>query len=181
MPEVALGVTGSIAAYKACDLASRMVAEGIGVRVVMTRAALRLVGAASFQAVSGNPVVTSVFHLDSPGGMQHIALADACAMLVIAPATADVIGKLASGIADDALTTLALSVDCPKLLAPAMNPRMWANSILQENVARLAKHGWAFVGPEEGRVACGATGVGRMAEPAAVLDAVRRTLGLRGK
>ncbi len=176
MKTVVLGVTGSIAAYKACDLASKMTAEGICVHAVMTASAVKLVAPASFQALTGNPVVTSMFHEASPGEMPHISLADVCDLLVVAPATANIIGKFASGIADDMLSTLALSVECPRLVAPAMNPRMWANPIVSENVEKLKKHGFAFIGPEEGRTACGVSGRGRMSEPADILLEVQRIL-----
>lgn len=176
-PAVALGVTGSIAAYKACDLASRLRKLGLDVHVLMTESATRLVQPRTFLTVSGNRVVTSLW--DIPDWQpEHIALADRAQLLVVAPATANFLGKLAHGIADDALSTVALSHEGPVLVAPAMNPRMWAHPSVQANCALLAERGVRFVGPESGLVACGDEGVGRMAEPEILETAIRALLAV---
>jgi phosphopantothenoylcysteine decarboxylase/phosphopantothenate--cysteine ligase len=173
---VVLGVTGSIAAYKSCDLASKMVKEGLGVHVVMTGAAQGLIMPLTFQTLTGNPVVTGTFEpYTSP--MPHISLADAAEVLVTAPATANILAKFACGLADDALSTLALSVSCPRIIAPAMNDRMWRNPAVQENVKKVRELGFLLVGPEEGDLACGTAGAGRMAAPETVLAEVLRVLG----
>jgi phosphopantothenoylcysteine decarboxylase/phosphopantothenate--cysteine ligase len=176
MSDIVLGVSGSIAAYKACDLASKLVKAGIGVHVVMTESAVRLMGPVTFQTLTGNPVVTGMFHDFVRDPMPHISLADSCAAFVVAPATANIIGKFACGIADDALTTLALSFDGPRLIAPAMNDRMWKQQVVRENVERLRRFGWIFIDPGQGHLACGATGTGRMAEPDEILNTVLESL-----
>jgi phosphopantothenoylcysteine decarboxylase len=165
---IALGITGSIAAYKAADLCSRLTKNGFDVNVLMTESAGRLVGEQTFFTLSRNPVISSLWNLPEwqPG---HIALAERAALLVVAPCTANFIGKYTHGIADDALTTYALSHPGPVILAPAMNPVMWQNSAVQDNVALLKKRGTCFVGPGEGNVACGTSGVGRMSEPEEII------------
>jgi len=172
-PVIALGVTGSIAAYKAADLTSRLVKARYEVVVLMTAAARELVTERTFLTLSRNPVICGLWDMPEwqPG---HIALADRAALLVVAPATANFIGKYAAGIADDALTTYALAHAGRILIAPAMNPKMWAHPAVQANCATLRKRGVKFVGPESGRVACGAAGEGRMAEPETILAAIRQ-------
>ncbi len=156
-----LGVTGSIAAYKAADLTSRLRQRGIEVRVMMTESATKLVCPQTFQTLSQAPVVTELWH--SPNWQpRHIELALETKLLVIAPATANILAKMAHGIADDALSTFCLSHDGPVIVAPAMNPRMWRHPATQENCRILRERGVQFVGPEDGRVACGDNGVGRM-------------------
>ena len=150
---IVLGVTGGIAAYKACTLVSRLKELGADVFVVMTKEATQLVGPLTFRTLSGNPVVTDLFadglaYIPVP----HIALADKADLLLIAPGTANVIGKLAHGIADDALTTIALAARAKKLIAPAMNCNMWRNQIVKENVEKLKELNWEIIGPEEGKL-----------------------------
>jgi len=176
MAVVTLGVTGSIAAYKACEIASLLGKDGVDVHVVLTESAAKLVTAVTFQTLTGNPVVTGMFHPYGGGTMPHISLADRSDLLVTAPATANILAKYAHGMADDALSTLALSADCPHLVAPAMNDRMWRNPVVQENVRKLEDLGFAFAGPGQGRLACGTEGTGRMAEPVDILEAVRGLL-----
>jgi phosphopantothenoylcysteine decarboxylase/phosphopantothenate--cysteine ligase len=167
---VLLGVSGGIAAYKAAEVASALVKAGVRVHVLMTRHATKLVGPPTFQALTGNPVVTKMFHRAAPGGgMPHIDLAREADLFLVAPATANVLAKLACGIADDVLTTTALSCDAPLLVAPAMNDRMWAHPAVQDNAARLQGYGAELIGPESGRLACGTEGEGRMSEPAAIV------------
>jgi phosphopantothenoylcysteine decarboxylase / phosphopantothenate---cysteine ligase len=175
---IVLGVTGGIAAYKACTLVSRLKELGADVFVVMTKEATQLVGPLTFRALSGNPVVTDLFAGElSSAPVPHIALADKADLLLIAPGTANVIGKLAHGIADDALTTIALASRAKKLIAPAMNCNMWRNEAVQENVEKLRARSYEFVGPEAGKLACGASDIGRMTEPGEI---VKKLLGLLG-
>lgn len=168
---VVLGVTGSIAAYKAADLASRMVKEGLDVHVVMTAAATRLVGERTFLTLSRNPVVTSLWELPdwSPG---HVALADMACLLVIAPCTANTMAKLAHGIADDALSTYAVSHAGLVLVAPAMNSKMWCHPATRANADTLRGRGVRFVGPDCGPLACGTDGEGRMSQLDAIMAVV---------
>lgn len=168
--EVLVGVSGGIAAYKSADLVSKLVQRGAGVTVAMTRSARRFVTPLTFQALSGRPVLTSLWADEQPGDVQHISLTGRADLVIIAPATANIIGKIAAGIADDVLTTLVISAASTVLLAPAMNDRMWANPVVQENVARLRKHGYSFVGPSEGWLACRSVGPGRMAEPVEIVE-----------
>ncbi len=173
---VVLGVTGSIAAYKAADLTSKLAQEGVDVHVIMTASAQKLVCPQTFLTLSRNPVVTSLWDMPDwqPG---HIALALRANLLVIAPATANILGKMAHGIADDALSTYFLSHTAPVLVAPAMNPRMWANPAVQDNVKLLKKRGITFVGPDKGHVACGEQGPGRLAKLDDILEAIRKVKG----
>lgn len=174
--EIAVGVTGGIAAYKAAALVSRLVQDGAAVTVVMTEAATRFVGPLTFRALTGRPAYTDLW--SSPEGFRsdHVALADRADLVVVAPATADCLGKLAHGIADDLLSTFLLATDGPLILAPAMNSRMWAHPAVRANVETLRARGVRLVGPAEGRLACGAAGTGRMAEPDDILAAVLATL-----
>lgn len=169
--EVLVGVCGGIAAYKTCEVVSRLVQRGAGVTVAMTRAARRFVGPVSFQALSGRRVLTSLWGADDPSDVQHIEVTERADLIVIAPATADVIGKMAAGIADDILTTLVASAASSVLVAPAMNVRMWSNPLVQRNVAVLSEQGFRFVGPGEGWLACRSVGAGRMAEPDEIVEA----------
>lgn len=174
-PVIALGVTGSIAAYKAADLVSRLVRANIEVVVLMTAAARELVSPRTFLTLSRNPVVCELWDMPDwqPG---HVSLSDRAALLVVAPATANFLGKFAHGIADDALTTYALTHEGPVLVAPAMNPKMWSHPATQTNRAILRKRAVHFIGPGSGRVACGADGEGRMAEPEDILSAIHDIL-----
>ena len=159
---IILGVSGSIACYKAADLASSLTQSGLNVQVVMTRHATEFVSPLTFQTLSRNPVTTGIFDEKESWHPGHIALADSADLLLIAPATANTLAKLACGIADDALTSIALAVTCPLLIAPAMNGKMWLHAATQENVALLKDRGASFLGPEEGLLACGYEGVGRL-------------------
>jgi len=168
---VLLGVTGSIAAYKAADITSRLVKGGCDVHVIMTRAATDFVAPLTFQTLSRNPVTLSVFDEKESWHPGHIALADRADLLLVAPATANILAKLACGIADDALTSIALATVAPLLIAPAMNGKMWLHPATTENVARLKARGARFIGPAEGLLACGYEGLGRLWEPAEIADA----------
>jgi phosphopantothenoylcysteine decarboxylase/phosphopantothenate--cysteine ligase len=170
--QIILGVTGSIAAYKACDVLRRLKAEGADVRVVMTESACHLVGPTTFRSLSGAPVAISMFDGEHGGDLRHISLSEWAEIVVVAPATANILGKVAHGIADDLLSTTIMATEAPAAFAPAMNYRMWRNATVQDNVERLRALAYHFWGPEEGRLASGAIGVGRMAEPAAIVEGV---------
>ena len=175
---IILGVTGGIAAYKICTLVSRLKNLGADICVVMTKEATQLVGPLTFRTLSGNPVVTDLFAGELAfAPVPHIALADKADLLLIAPGTANVIGKLAHGIADDALTTIALAFRAKKLIAPAMNCNMWRNPIVSQNVEKLKELNWEIIGPEEGKLACGVSDIGRMTEPEEI---VKKLTGLLG-
>lgn len=170
--EVLVGVCGGIAAYKVCEVVSRLVQRGAGVTVAMTKAARKFVGPVTFQALSARPVLTTLWHADQPTHVPHIASTDEADLLLIAPATANIIGKMAGGIADDLVSTLAITSASPVLLAPAMNVLMWGNPIVQRNVATLTELGVKMIGPGEGWLACRSIGAGRMAEADEILEAV---------
>jgi phosphopantothenoylcysteine decarboxylase/phosphopantothenate--cysteine ligase len=178
---VVLGVTGGIAAYKAAALCSQLVKAGALVDVILTQAAAEFVAPLTFQALTHRPVVTEMFSLLAETDIGHVSLAKRADLLVIAPATANTIAKLAAGMADNMLTTTVLATQAPILLAPAMESQMWANPLTQANLERLRQaRGVALVGPAEGRLASGASGVGRMAEPEEILDAACWALGQEG-
>ncbi len=169
---IALGVTGGIAAYKAAELVRLLVKQGAHVQVVMSEAATHFVTPLTFQALSGKPVFTDPWDLRVANGMAHIDLSREADVLLVAPASADFIAKVANGLADDLLSTLTLARDCPLLLAPAMNRQMWQNAATQRNVATLKGDGVSLLGPAAGEQACGETGLGRMLEAAEILAEV---------
>ena len=160
---VLLGVTGSIAAYQAADLIGLLKNQLASVRVIMTRSATRFITPLTLEVISEHPVTVDMFDGTGHEYVEHIGLATSSDLLLIAPATANIIGKLANGIADDMLSTTALAVTAPLLIAPAMNERMWLNPVVQTNVERLKKFGAHFVDPEHGPMACGGEGWGRLA------------------
>jgi len=179
---ILLGVTSGAAAYKAVDLASKLTAAGAAVRTVMTENACQLIGPKSFEAVTCGPVYTSLWSDPEGHQMAHISLADWAQLVVIAPATADIIGKVANGICDDLLsTTLCTCWATRTLYAPAMNTRMWENPAVQRNVATLRQMGAQMVGPVAGRLACGDEGMGRMADPQEILRAIEQLAATIGK
>lgn len=167
---IILGVTGGIAIHKSLDLASQLVKQGASVHVVMTENATRLVQPLQFQVISRNPVLLNLFDAGTDWKPPHIDLADRADLLAIVPATANIIGKLANGIADDALSTLAVSVHCPILLAPAMNGHMYQNPFVQRNLATLKTHSVHFIEPASGDLACGYEGVGRLNTVETILE-----------
>lgn len=177
---IVLGVSGSIAAYKALAIASEMAAAGALIDVVLTDAAAALVTPLAFQAIVHRPVVHRLGDPSGPMGMDHVAHAHTAEALVVAPATAHVIARLALGLADDALTTTALACRAPLVVAPAMEPDMWTHPATQAHVATLTARGAVFVGPDDGRMASGKRGQGRLADPAVVVDHVRAVLGRGG-
>lgn len=168
--EILLGVTGGIAAYKAAAIVSRLTQKGIGVSVVMTQSATRLVAPQTFEALSGRPVLQSVF--GTQRSHAHIELARPADLFCIAPATANILAKAAHGIADDLVSTLILSFDKPILLAPAMNSVMWNKPAVQRNVKQLQDDGMFFIGPDSGHLSCGETGIGRMSEPEKIVERI---------
>jgi len=170
MKTIVLGVTGSIAAYKSADLTSRLTKSGCDVFVVMTSHAREFITPLTLQTLSRHPVTTSIFDEKESWHPGHIALADRADLLLIAPATANVLAKLAHGIADDALTSIALATPAPLLIAPAMNGKMWSHPATQENVAILTARGAEFIGPEAGLLACGYEGLGRLWDVAAIAE-----------
>ncbi len=175
---VLLGVTGGIAAYKACELTRQLIALGAEVQVVMTQSAQQFVTPLSFQALSGRPVRTDLFDSAAEAAMGHIELARWADLVVVAPASADFMSRLAHGMAPDLLSTLCLATAAPLLLAPAMNRLMWANAATVFNCTQLVDRGIRLVGPAEGEQACGETGVGRMAEPPQIVQSILSLLGL---
>ena len=176
---IILGVTGGIAIHKSIDVASQLVKSGASVHVVMTESATRLVQPLQFQVISRNPVLLDLFETGTDWKPPHIDLADRADLLMIAPATANSIGKLANGIADDALSTVAVSVHCPVLLAPAMNGHMYHNPIVQRNINTLKTHGFHFIEPASGDLACGYEGVGRLNTVEMILEGVNGILKSR--
>lgn len=170
--KILLGVSGGIAAYKAAELVRRLGERGAEVRVVMTAAARAFITPLTFQALSGNEVRCDLLDPGAEVGMDHIELARWADLVMVAPATADLMARLAAGLADDLLTTLALATTAPLVLAPAMNHRMWLHPATQENLARLRERGVRVLGPAEGDQACGERGPGRMLEPGEILDAI---------
>jgi len=182
---VVLGVTGGIAAYKAADLVSRLSKQGIQVHVIMTAAARELVAPLTFRTLSGNPVITGLFE-EAPGRrVQHISLAEEADLFAIVPATANIIGKIANGIADDMLSTTVMAARCPVFLAPAMNVGMWENPVLQRNIRCLEGLGYHIMDPDAGYLACGTEGRGRLPGvekiEAAILQLLNREQDYRGK
>ena len=174
-PHVVLGLSGGIAAYKAAELARLLIKQGVSVQVAMTEAACHFITPVTMQALSGKPVLTSQWD-DGGNGMAHISLSRNADAIVIAPATADFIAKLAHGLADDLLSALCLARDCPLLVAPAMNRQMWESPATQRNIAQLQADGVIILGPDSGVQACGEEGLGRMLEAAQLAQAVIASL-----
>ena len=169
---ILLGVTGGIAAYKAAELVRLLKKNGADVRVVMTDSGAQFVSPVTLQALSGNPVHTSMWDQSIANGMPHIELSRDCDLILVAPATADFIAKLAAGRADDLLSTLCLARDCALMIAPAMNRQMWENPSTQRNIKTLLADGVHLVGPASGEQACGEVGVGRMSEPSLIANEI---------
>jgi phosphopantothenoylcysteine decarboxylase/phosphopantothenate--cysteine ligase len=174
--KIIVGVTGGIAAYKTAMVVSTLVQRGAEVRVVMTESATRFVTPLTFQTLTRQMVYTDPWQAAEKFQSAHISLADWGEACLVAPATANLIGKLAGGLADDLLSTTLLAIDLPVIIAPAMNTRMWNKLVVQNNVALLVDLGYRFVGPEAGRLACGTVGEGRMSEPEELVAAVENLL-----
>jgi phosphopantothenoylcysteine decarboxylase/phosphopantothenate--cysteine ligase len=177
---VVLGVTGSIAAYKAAELASRFTKDGFRVDVIMTESAQRFIAPLTFRNITGRPVVTTMWDIDSEFSVEHVALAEAAEVVLIAPATANIIAKIACGMADDMLSCTVLATRAPIVIAPAMNDNMWANTVTQENVAKLKRRGFIFVGPARGRLASGKLGLGRLTGLDEIYGITLQVLGRKG-
>ncbi len=177
---VVLGITGGIAAYKAADLASKLTQAGARVNVVMTRSATEFVTPLTFRSITGNAVTTEMFGPGAEPGITHITLADAADTVAIVPATANIIAKLAGGIADDMLTCVVLATRAPVIVAPAMHTNMYQNPVTQDNLAKLKARGFTIVEPEYGRLASGAVGVGRLADVEKILGTIQQVLGQSG-
>jgi phosphopantothenoylcysteine decarboxylase/phosphopantothenate--cysteine ligase len=170
--EIIVGICGGIAAYKVADVVSKLVQSGAGVTVCMTAEAQQFVTPLTFEALSGRKVRTGIFDLVESSDPQHISLTERADLMVIAPATNNIIAKIAHGMTDDLMSLMVCAAACPVLFAPAMNNRMWANPIAQENVTKLKGLGYRFVGPEDGWLACRNVGPGRMSEPGRILEEV---------
>jgi phosphopantothenoylcysteine decarboxylase/phosphopantothenate--cysteine ligase len=167
---IVLGVCGGIAAYKSVELLRLLIKQGANVRVIMTQNAREFVGPLTFEALCGQAVCTSLFEKGADASIKHIEWAEQADAVVIAPATANIVGKLAGGVADDALSTFIMAVTCPVVLCPSMNTHMFANKAVQRNVAQLKTDGYFVIEPETGKLACGITGPGRLPEPIDIMD-----------
>jgi len=177
---IVLGVTGSIAAYKAAELASRFTREGFRVDVIMTESAQQFIAPLTFRNITGRPVVTTMWDLASEFSVEHVALAEAADVVLVAPATANIIAKMACGMADDILSCTVLATRAPVVIAPAMNDNMWSNPVTRENVAKLTKRGFTFVGPARGRLASGKMGLGRLTGLDEIYGITLQVLGRKG-
>ena len=177
---ILLGVSGSIAAYKAADLASKLTQGGAEVDVLMTHSATRFVTPLTFRSITHRPVLADLFDPDSPEAIEHVALAQAAHILAVAPTTAHMLAKLALGLADDPISITALATGAPLLVAPAMDANMWEHPAVQQNVNKLIERGAVIVGPGQGRLASGITGWGRLAETPELLGRIAQTLGVNG-
>ena len=178
--ELIVAVCGGIAAYKVADVVSKLVQLGAGVTVAMTAEAQRFVTPLTFEALSGRKVRTDTFELADSSDPQHIGLTERADLMVVAPATNNVLAKVAHGLCDDLVSLMVCAAACPVVFCPAMNTRMWEHPVAKENVAKLAGLGYRFIGPDEGWLACRNVGAGRMSEPGAILEQVTRILTLPG-
>jgi phosphopantothenoylcysteine decarboxylase / phosphopantothenate---cysteine ligase len=176
---ILLGVSGGIASYKSAELVRLLRKQGAEVRVVMTRSAMQFISPLTFQALSGYLVHSELLDADAENAMGHISLARWADLLIIAPATANLVAKLSHGLADDLLSTLYLAATCPVYVAPAMNQAMWNKAVTQENIEKLQRHGVMVIGPEQGDQACGETGFGRMSEPVDICKHLAHALELK--
>ena len=174
--KVVLGITGSIAAYKMAKVASMLVKQNCDVHVIMTESAAQFITPVTFETLTKNPCLTDTFERLAPVEIHHIVLGQTSDLILIAPASADVLGKVAYGIADDLLTSTVVAASCPVLIAPAMNAYMYQNPIVQENISRLKKFGYEFIAPVTGRLACNVTGIGKLAEESDLVNAVIKKL-----
>lgn len=175
-PFVIVGVTGSIAAYKACEIVCLLAKEGMETQAILTAEAREFITPLSLQTLSRNKVLTDMFELPEEWNPVHTSLADKADAVLIAPATANIIGKLAAGICDDLLTCVVYATKAPVIIAPAMNDRMYNHPILQENIARLKKLGYQFIGPAKGRLACGRNAVGCLADTGDIVRELKRRI-----
>lgn len=165
-----VGVTGGIAAYWAVELVGAIMNQHADVHVIMTENATRFISPLTFQAISQNKVLTDLFDLNSESEICHISYAKKADLIIIAPATTNFIGKIAGGIVDDLLSAIVTATKAPVIICPAMNDKMWENTIVQENVKKLKRHGYYFVEPEYGKMACGGMGIGRLASIESIIN-----------
>ena len=177
---IVLGITGSISAYKAADLAARFTKDGFRVDAVFTESAMKFASPMTLRNLTGRPVVTTMWELSTEFSVEHVALSEAADVVLVAPASANIIARLANGIADDMLTCTVLATKAPVIIAPAMNDNMWANQVTQDNVAKLKKRGFVFVGPAYGRLASGKMGLGRLTELDEIYGVTLQVLGKKG-
>lgn len=178
--EIIVAVCGGIAAYKVADVVSKLVQLGAGVTVCMTAEAQKFITPLTFEALSGRPVRTGTFTLVESSDPQHISLTERADLMLVAPATSNVIAKIAHGLTDDLVSLMVCAAACPVVFAPAMNNRMWAHPIARENAEKLIGLGYRFIGPEEGWLACRNVGAGRLSEPSKIVDEVSRILTVAG-
>ncbi|MDD2498612.1 MAG: bifunctional phosphopantothenoylcysteine decarboxylase/phosphopantothenate--cysteine ligase CoaBC, partial [Desulfitobacteriaceae bacterium] len=169
---IAVGITGGIAAYKVAELVSRLTKKGYEVHVIMTASAQKFITPLTFRTLSGNPVITDMFDPSPLWNVQHVSLAEKADAFVVVPATANIIGKIANGLADDMLSTTVMAAQCPVVLAPAMNVHMWENPVVQSNIKKLEELGYRLIDPGVGRLACGTEGKGRLAD----IDCIEQAL-----
>lgn len=181
MKTVVVAISGGIAAYKSAEVVSRLKKNGLCVHCIMTKNACEFIAPLTLETLSGNPVITDMFDREAPWEVEHVSLAKKADVFVIAPATANVIGKITAGIADDMLTTTAMATNAKILIAPAMNNGMYKSIAMQENIKTLAKRGAYFVGPESGFLACGDMDIGRMSEPAKIVEHTMNLLSVSEK
>ena len=174
--KIVLGITGGIAAYKSAELTRRLVEQGAEVHVMMTKAAQQFITPLTLQTLSGHPVHADLFSLTEEQEIGHIHLADTADLILVAPATADILAKVTHGICDHLITTVLCATRAPVLFAPSMNVHMWENPIVQENIRALKKHRYTILEPDSGYLACGYTGKGRLPEPDALIQAIQRSL-----
>lgn len=173
---IVLGVSGSIASYKAADLASNLTKKGYGVHVIMTKEATEFISPLTMQTLSGNRVYSGMFDVPEEWDTKHVSLAKKASLIIIAPATANIIGKLAGGICDDLLCCTVAASKAPVLIAPAMNDVMYNNKIVQENIAKLKGAGYKFVGPKKGRLACGDVAIGCLADVEEIVKEIEKAI-----
>lgn len=174
--EIIVAVCGGIAAYKVADVVSKLVQLGAGVTVAMTAEAQQFITPLTFQALSGREVRTSTFNLVESSDPQHISLTERADLMLVAPATNNILAKVAHGLCDNLVSLMICAADCPVIFAPAMNNRMWEHPIAKENVAKLKSHGYRFIGPEDGWLACRNTGPGRLSEPVRIVEEISALL-----
>jgi len=173
---IVLGVTGSVAIYKACDIVRRLQDRGFQVTVVMTREAAEFIKPALFRSLTGNNVFCGLFDTPEAWGIEHVSLAEKADLLLVAPATANIIAKISSGICDDLLSCVACATKAPVLICPAMNKNMFKNRITQDNIKKLKSLGYKFVEPREGRLACGSVGIGCLADVENIVEEAKKIL-----
>lgn len=177
MKNIILGVTGSISAYKAAEIANTLTKDGFNVEVILTEGGGKFITPITFQTLTKNRVYTQMFEEISPSEVKHISLAEKADLCLIAPATANIIGKLANGIADDMLSTVVMAMNnTPIYICPAMNTNMYLNPIVQDNIVKLKKFGFNFIEPKEGSLACGTKGIGALADVSIIIDVIERRL-----